>query len=263
MPLIMKILLIPDTHDQPEISKERFTWAGNLIVDRKPDYVIQQGDFSSLQSLSHHEFHKKSSEGKRYDYDVESAIQAQEALFKPIIDYNRTRKVKYKPELHITLGNHEGWVAREVEYNAKLEYTLDVVRDFRFEDFGWNITPFKSVLHLHGINFSHYFPNGNFDKAISGVNAAKTMVDLNGASCIAGHSHLYREYNKTILGKDGKFQRIWGLTTGCYFEHEMFYCGVITQNQWWRGLVMLDLIDDGGDFNIEKIDMETIKKVYR
>ncbi len=259
----MKILVIPDVHVQPEISNERLIWAGNLIVDRQPDYVVQTGDWGSFQSLSHHEFGKKSSEGKRYQYDVDACIDAQEKLFEPLNNYNRSRKKKYKPELHMTLGNHEGWVEREVQYNAKLEYRINVEEDLMLKDYGWNITQFKSILNINGVNFSHYFPSGNMDKAASGVNVGKTLVDLNGATCVAGHSHLYREYNKTILGPGGKPQRIWGLTAGCYFEHEMFYCGPVTQSQWWRGVVMLELLDNNGDFNIEKIDMAKIKELYR
>jgi len=261
----MKILVIPDVHIEPEVPNDRLEWVGNLIVDRKPDKVVQTGDLLSFQSLSHHEFGKKSSEGRRYLYDINAGIEGQELLFAPIDNYNRSKKKKdrYNPEMHITLGNHEGWVAKEVQNNAKMEFTIDAVEDLHLRDFGWNITPFMSVLNIEGINFSHYFPAGNLDKAASGVNVGKTLVDNMGKSCIAGHSHLYREYNKTILGPKGEPQRIWGLTAGCYFEHEMFYCGKVTQSQWWRGVVMLDLIDSNGDFNIERIDMKTIKEKYR
>ena len=60
------ILCVGDVHVEDEISNERATWLGNLIVDRKPTYVVQIGDLGSFRSMSHHEFHKKSSEGQRY-----------------------------------------------------------------------------------------------------------------------------------------------------------------------------------------------------
>lgn len=267
MPLkeIMKLLVVPDIHIEPEVSNERMKWLGRLIVDRKPDVAVQLGDLMSFQSLSHHEFGKKSSEGRRYLYDIEAGLEGQDLLFSEVDNYNRSKKKKdqVKTDFHITLGNHEGWVSKEIQNNAKMEFTMDAVEDLRLKEFGWKVTPFMSVLNIKGINFSHYFPSGNMDKAASGVNVGKTLVDNMGKSCIAGHSHLYREYNKTILGPDGGPQRIWGLTAGCYFEHEMFYCGKVTQSQWWRGVLMLTLIDENGDFNIERIDMKTIKELYK
>ena len=68
------ILCVGDVHVEDEISNERATWLGNLIVDRKPTYVVQIGDLGSFRSMSHHEFHKKSSEGQRYERDVAAVI---------------------------------------------------------------------------------------------------------------------------------------------------------------------------------------------
>lgn len=254
----MKILVIPDTHAEPGVSNDRFTWAGNLILDKQPDVVIHLGDFGSFQSLSHHEFGKKSSEGKRYQYDVAACIDAQERLFSPLNDYNRGRKRKYKPEFHITLGNHEGWVAREVETNAKLEFTLDVVKDTRMEEFGWNITPFRDVLTIDDIHFSHFFPNGNYDKPIGGEGMARTLVTKMKGSAIQGHSHLLQAHSDVTI----KGNRIWGISAGCYFEHEMHYASRTTQSKWWRGLVILNTLG-GGDLDMETISMETIKEQYR
>ena len=45
-----KVLVIGDAHDGPSISKNRCLWIGKHIKKIKPNYVIQIGDFLSLDS---------------------------------------------------------------------------------------------------------------------------------------------------------------------------------------------------------------------
>ena len=49
-----KILVIGDARDGPTIPKSRFLWMGKHIKKTKPDYVIQIGDFLSLDSCCWH-----------------------------------------------------------------------------------------------------------------------------------------------------------------------------------------------------------------
>ena len=58
-----KVLVIGDTHDSPDIPKDRFYWIGKHIKNTKPDYVVQIGDFGSFDSLSF--FQKKGKKGKK------------------------------------------------------------------------------------------------------------------------------------------------------------------------------------------------------
>ena len=44
----MKELAIGDTHDAPDINKDRFRWIGKHIRKIKPDIVVQIGDFITL-----------------------------------------------------------------------------------------------------------------------------------------------------------------------------------------------------------------------
>ena len=45
------VCAIGDAHDSPTISKDRFRWIGKHIKELKHDYVVQIGDFASLDSL--------------------------------------------------------------------------------------------------------------------------------------------------------------------------------------------------------------------
>ena len=72
----MKHLVIGDSHAKPGISNRRFEWLGKLILDEKPDVIIDIGDFEDMPSLSSYDVGKKSYEGRRYIKDLESAWEA-------------------------------------------------------------------------------------------------------------------------------------------------------------------------------------------
>ena len=94
-----KVLVIGDTHDSPNIPKNRFHWIGKHIRKSKPDYIVHIGDFSSLDSLSF--FQKNSTQqGKLKDafmVDISSMRSALKILDKYIKDYPK----------HFCMGNHE------------------------------------------------------------------------------------------------------------------------------------------------------------
>ena len=61
-----RIIVIGDAHDAPNVSQDRFKWIGKYINKSQPDYIIQIGDWASMDSLSF--FQKNSSQaGKLKD----------------------------------------------------------------------------------------------------------------------------------------------------------------------------------------------------
>lgn len=250
------ILVVGDSHADPDVSNERFEWLGNFILVNKPDVVVQIGDFGTFGSLSHFDRGKKKAEGKRYKNDIESVIDAQERMFKPLREYNKSKKKQYMPELYLTLGNHEDRIARAANEDPRLYGTL-TVDDCRFEQYGWKVIPFKHILNIEDIHFTHYFTNSNNDKAIGGVNVGRSIVLKHMISGVMGHNHLYSHYNEARA--DGKM--VHGLSVGCYFEHEEDWLSPRSQMSWWRGLMMLKNASQG-DFDLEAIRMSTIKEQY-
>ena len=52
---MIKVVVIGDTHDSPDIpDKSRFGWFSKHIKKFKLDYVVQIGDFISLDSCTHY-----------------------------------------------------------------------------------------------------------------------------------------------------------------------------------------------------------------
>ena len=65
-------LVIPDQHAHPDNNNDRFEWLGKLIVDLKPDVVINLGDMADMPSLCTYDKGTKGFEGRRYKQDVNS-----------------------------------------------------------------------------------------------------------------------------------------------------------------------------------------------
>jgi hypothetical protein len=104
-------LVVPDTQIKPESPTDMLAWCGEYIVEKRPEVIVQLGDFADMSSLSQYDFGKIQFEGRRYKKDIDSAHNAMGILCKPLLDYNeRQRQNKhkmYRPEMHLVIGNHE------------------------------------------------------------------------------------------------------------------------------------------------------------
>lgn len=255
------LLIIPDSHATPTHNNDRFTWLGRLILDRKPDIIVNIGDMADMPSLCSYDKGKKSFEGRRYKKDIESVIDAQEKLFAPINEYNQrqkeTRHRQYRPELFLTTGNHEARISRAVESQAELEGTISV-EDLRYKDFGWTVIPYLEPLILEGVAFCHYFSSGVMGKAIGGEHQAHSLIMKKHMSCVQGHTHT-RDFCERVTA-DGR--RIMSLVVGCYLDEDQHedYAGEANK-LWWRGVVMLHDVQDG-QFEPEFISVKKIKESY-
>jgi len=250
------ILVIPDAHAHPDHDNERFTKLGNLIVSKQPEHIVCLGDLFDMPSLCSYDIGKKSFEGRRYALDIQAGVDAQEKLFQPLNAYNKGKKRKYQPELHFTLGNHENRINRAINDDAKLDGTISI-EDLQLEEFGWTVYKFKQYCNIHGINFSHYYPSGNFDKAISAVNAGKAIIAKTHSSAFCGHSHLLNIHTEV----DATGKRLWAGPLGCYFEHIEDYVSETVQKSWWRGVTLLHNVE-AGELDIEHISMSTVLRDY-
>jgi hypothetical protein len=259
----MNILVVPDAHSKKNVKMDRFTWLGNYIVDTKPDIIVCLGDFADMEALSSWDYGKKSFEGRRYKEDIKAAIEAQEALFKPLTNYNlkakENHKPRYKPYLVMTLGNHEHRINRAVNDDPKLDGTIGI-DDLKYSEFGWDVYPYKEVVMIEGIAFSHVFPNGLMDRPISGDNAGRTIIKKTHTSAIAGHAHILNIATEVNSNGD----RLWGILAGCFLGEgqEEDYVSKLVQKSWWHGLTLLKNCNGKGNFDPEFISRDELKKKY-
>lgn len=249
-------LVIGDVQAKDGIDFTYLTNIGRFIMDKRPDVVIQIGDFSDLPSLSSYDVGKKSFEGRRYRTDIDATHRAMEALLRPIKEYNeaaiKNHKARYQPRMVLTLGNHENRINRAVDNDAKLEGTIGL-GDLKYEHYGWEVHDFLEVVVIDGIAYSHYFTSGVLGRPVV---TATSLLNKKHMSCVAGHQQ-GRQIATAYRG-DGK--QITGIIAGSCYEHDEDYMGP-QGNKHWRGFYMLHNVNDG-QFDEMAVPIEYTNRKY-
>ena len=252
----MKHLIIPDTQVKPGVELGYLEWIGKYIVEKKPDVLIQIGDFADMPSLSSYDIGKKSFEGRRYKDDIEVAIKAMKILLKPLKDYNakqtKKKKKQYKPRMVLTLGNHEQRINRATENDPKLYGTLSI-DDLRYAEAGWEVFDFLDIVVINGVVYTHYLTSGVMGRPIG---TASAMVSKTHQSCVVGH----QQGRQVAYGKRADGTNITCIIAGSCYLHDEEYMGS-QGNDHWRGLVMLHEVNDG-QFDEMFVSLDYLRQKY-
>ncbi len=226
-------LVVPDVQAKDGVPLQHLTWIGNYIAEKKPDVIIQIGDFADMPSLNRYDEGKLSSEGRRYTKDIAAVHRAMRMLLNPIAEYNRTAVEKYEPEMHLTLGNHEYRIIREVEDNPKYQGRFNY-SDLSYGDFGWQVHDFLKVIKVDGVEYSHYFTSGSMGRPVS---SAAALLRERQSSATMGHT----QYTDIAVHK--KTQNI-ALFCGIAYLHDEDYLGP-QGNNTRRQIVVKHEVEDG------------------
>jgi hypothetical protein len=243
-------LVIPDIQAKPNVPHDHLEWIANYALEKRPDVIVQIGDWADMPSLSLYDKGKKCYEGRRYVKDTEAANYSLERFERQIEDYNRTHpETPYNPEKHITYGNHEHRIYRACELDAALDGKLSL-NDLDFARRGWQTHDFLEVLELDGIEYSHYFTSGNMGRPVT---SAAALLRERQCSAIMGHvQHTDMAFHK-------KTQNI-AMFAGIAYLHDEEYLGP-QGNQTRRQVVMLHEVEDG-HFDPMFVSLRFLKKRY-
>lgn len=251
-----KHLIIPDVQAKPGHDFRFLTAIGNYIVDKKPDVVVQIGDFADMPSLSSYDRGRKSFEGRRIKNDIDAAHEAMDALMYPIIKrFECDKKNKHKPyvpELHLTLGNHEHRIEKATDADAELDGLVST-DDLGYARYGWTVHPFLSPVVVDGVCYNHYYPTGVLGRPCA--SAAKLLATQH-MSCVAGHQQGRQvAYSKRADGKT-----LTAIIAGSCYEHKEDYLPGVTKDHW-NGIVMLHEVVDG-QFDEMFVSLRYLKENY-
>jgi len=247
--------VIPDVQAKSGNDFTFLSYVGRYIAEKKPDVIVQIGDFADMPSLSSYDKGKKSFEGRSYTQDIEAATEAMNTLLKPIEDemlrLKRNKEKQWKPRLVLTLGNHEERINRAIEEDRKLDGLISVV-DLPYN--AWEVHPFLEIVTIDGINYSHFFTSGVMNRPCT---SARQMLVKKHMSCVQGHVQTmdiatdYRADGSTITG----------LFAGCCYEHDEDY---LTRqgNNYFRGVHMLYEVDKGSFYH-HAISLKYLEKKYK
>lgn len=247
----LKILAIPDCQVKPGVDTTYLTAIGQYIVDKKPDVVVNIGDFFDFESLSSYDKGKLSFEGRRLEKDIEAGKKGMEKLLKPLRDYQAVDPT-YQPRMVFTLGNHEQRLMRVPSENSEFDgfigyHLLELEKD-------WEVYDYLKPVNIQGINFVHYLANPMSGKPYGGT--AQNQLKNVGASFFVGHKQTLEVAIQPVI--DGTMRL--GIIAGASYPFEEDYKGY-TGNNHFRGVVMLYNAKDGfadpsfvsTDFLIERL----------
>ena len=250
----MKICVIPDAQVKSDVSIKHLLWAGKYIADKKPDVIVNIGDFWDMPSLSHYDVGKKSFEGRRYKKDVESGNIAMDLFLQPILKeinrLKRNKKKQWNPRFIFTLGNHEERIARAIENDCILEDTIGY-KDLNLS--AWEVYDYLKPVVVEGVAFAHFFTSGVMGRPVA---SARALLNKRFMSCVMGHVQ-----NRDIAyaeRADGK--RLTGLFAGIFYDHDEGYLGN-QGNGAWKGIWMLNEVSEGG-FDELPVSLEYLRGKY-
>lgn len=251
-----KHCFIPDVQARPGDDFTFLRAIGNYLVDKKPDVIINAGDFADMPSLSSYDVGKKDYEGRRYAKDIGAAQEAMVTLLTPLWEYNarakRNKEKLYKPRMVLTLGNHENRINRAINDDPKLDGLISV-DDLEYNEAGWEVHPFLDVVVIDGVAYSHYFTTGVAGRPAS---TASALLSKKHMSCVAGHQQ--GRQIASAFRADGS--PITCIIAGSCYEHEEGYLGP-QGNKHWRGLVVLHEVDNGS-FDEMFVSLDYMKNNY-
>lgn len=247
-------LIIPDPHAHPEHNNDRADWLGRLILDLKPDVVVNLGDMWDFPSLSGYEKGKKSFWGRAYAKDLEAGLDFDERLWNPI------RRAKRKRPYSVFLeGNHEERMRRLLDVQPELEGTvsfndLDLKRNYDEIVRYTGSTP--GSVCIDGITYSHYAVTGVSGRPVGGEHPAYMLLTKQFQSVTTGHVHVFDHCVRSRM--DGT--KVNGLVAGCFTDYTADWAGEINQ-LWSRGVVIKHEVDNG-QYDLEWISMKRLRKEY-
>lgn len=235
-------LVIPDCQTKDGVSFEFLRWIGSYIVKKRPDVIVNLGDFADMPSLSSWDKGKKSHEGQNVQRDIEATKRAMAILLKPLRDLQAQQSADgeevYSPRMIMLYGNHCDRITRHVESNPEL-YGFLSLDSLGYKEAGWETVDFLTPVTVDGIAYSHYFANSGNGKAMSGT--ADVMLKNLGVSFVQGHRQVM-SIGTRFLPTTG--QQMWGLILGACYEHNEKYLGE-TGNKHFRGIAVLHNVCDG------------------
>jgi hypothetical protein len=248
-----RILVLPDVQAKPGIDFSYLSRIGQYAVDKKPDVIVQIGDFADMPSLSSYDKGKKSFEGRRYKRDIEAAQFAMQAFLKPINAHNETHSKPYKPRMVLTLGNHEERILRACNEDPKLDGVLSI-KDLAYEEYGWEVYQFLETVIVEGVAFSHYFVSGVMGRA---TGTAQAQLKAANMSCFSGH----QQGKQIAYARRADGAILTSIISGSCYEHDEHFLGPQINRQHWRGFFMLHDVKNG-TFDEMPVSLSFINQRY-
>jgi len=248
-------VIVPDTQVQAGTPLDHIEALARYIVKRRPANIVHIGDAYDLKALSSYA-DRAEREGLRLLDDLTHGNKALAIIPKAIAAYNKRAKKKvYRPNLILTLGNHEHRLNRYLGEHPELEGIIDLPKHVKRA--GWQLVPFLQPVMIDGVMYIHYLPNPMSGRPIGGT--VENKLNKIPHSFVHGHQqHLQFGRRQTMTGTHH-----FGVVAGSFYQHDEPYRGA--NNTEWRGFVHLKrFVNRYGneDFDVQPISLEALLAQY-
>ena len=247
-------LVIPDQHAHPNHNNDRADWLSKLIIDLRPDVVINIGDAADMPSLSAYDKGKRSFHGRTYRADIDAHLEFQDRLWTPI--KRRKRKLPFSV---FCIGNHEQRIEKALDLSPELTGSIGL-GDLNLREWYDTVVPYEGgtpgTTEIDGVRYAHYFVSGLMGRPIGGEHPGYSILTKQFTSGTCGHSHLLDICVRT----DGAGRKVYGAHCGVYQDYDADWAGV-TNRLWARGVLVKHNVRDG-QYDPQWISLDTIKREY-
>lgn len=222
-----RLAVLSDIH-VPYHSISALSCAFDRIADEKPDAILLNGDTVDFYGLSR--FMKDPR--KR---SVAHELQALNEFLDVLQQFGS--KIIYK------LGNHCERYEHYLQHKAP---ELLGIPEFKFENLlkagerGMAVVGEKRIIKANKLNIIH---GHEYPSVFSPVNIARGLYMKGKVSAMQGHNHQVSEHTESDM--NGEIVTTWSL--GCLCELNPAYMPL---NRWSQGFAMVDLSDNGKDFEV-------------
>lgn len=247
-------LIIPDSHAHPNYHNKRADWLSKLILDLKPDVVVNIGDMWDMPSMNTFEMGKKTW-GRNYKRDINAGLDFDDRL------WHQTRRAKKRlPRAVFLEGNHEHRIKRVLNEKDELQGLIgfnDLDLERNYNDIVEYDGGLPGVINIDGVSYAHYFPSGVMGKPIGGIHQGSSLVNKIGGSATMGHTHTRNFFELKHPAGPARL----GLVCGVYQDYESEWAGGVNK-MWWRGIVIKRNVE-GGVYDHQWVSIDALKKAYK
>lgn len=247
-------LVVADAHSHPDFPNTRADWLSRLIIDLRPDVVVNLGDDADMASISSYDKGKRSFHGKSYRRDIDHHNDFQSRVWDPV----KARK-KRMPYRVILEGNHERRIEKALDLSPELEGTLGF-QDYGYSEYYEDIIRYEGgtpgTITIDGVLYAHYLVSGVMGRPVSGLHPAASLNAKAHRSCVVGHIHT-TDYSVATTAVGEKIQ---SLVAPCFFDYDMDWAGTVNR-LYSRGVVILHDVEDG-NYDPEWVSMNRLERYY-
>lgn len=244
-------IYVPDTQVRKGVPVDHLDWIAEYIAAKGCDRVVIGGDWWDMPALSMHDpLGSARMEGARIEDDISSGNDALERFTKRIVAKGSKAA---KAARDVTMGNHEYRIDRAVSMDPRYAGVIGM-HHLNAERLGWTAHPFRQIVDLDGIWYSHYFYNPLTGRPWGGT--IDNRLNKIGHSFVQGHEQAFRYATRHL--SNGIEQH--GLVAGACYLHDEDYKGP-QGNYHFRGIVVMNEVR-GGSYDLMRVSLDFLCRKF-